>query len=108
SDTPDLSVASLTERDSPIKTHFSRPEIQYIGSTSGCGCDFPHVLFQNGDWPWFDFGQNDAEREASDRYNREELAALLRASGEQFVELYGVWDGDFAIPPQVREEISLE
>jgi hypothetical protein len=36
------------------------------------------------------------------------LVALLRESGERFVELYGIWAGDFAKPPQVVEEISLE
>jgi len=105
---PDISVVSLTERDSPIKVHFSKPEIQYIGSTSDCGCDFPFVMFQNGGWPWFDNGEADAEMEASDRYNRQALASLLRASGERAIELYGVWDGDFLTPPLAREEISAE
>jgi hypothetical protein len=107
-DAPDLSVTSLTERESPIKAHFRKPEIQCVGSTSGCGCHFPHLMFQNGDWPWFDDAEEDnPELEESDRYNREALAALLQASGEQTVELYGVWDGNFAKPPQAREEINL-
>jgi hypothetical protein len=109
-DAPVLSVKLLTERESPIRSHFSKPEVQYIGSTSGCGCDFPSAMFQNGEWPWLDDYEGDAEREASDRYNKETLAALLRDTGEQMVELYGVWDGsfDFATPPRVREEISLK
>ncbi|WP_321475306.1 hypothetical protein [uncultured Paludibaculum sp.] len=106
-DVPGLSVEALTERESPIAVHFSKPEVRYIGSTSGCGCDFPHVMFQNGDWPWFDDGEHDPEQEASDRYNREALVNLLQATGEQTVELYGVWDGDFMTPPAVREEIAL-
>jgi hypothetical protein len=106
-DAPDLSVNPLTERESPIAAHFSKPQVQYIGSTSGCGCDFPHVMFQNGEWPWFDGDEDDAEREASDRYNREGLIALLRQAREQTVELYGVWDGafDFTTPPVIREQI---
>jgi len=56
---PDLSVKTLTERESPITAHFSKPEVQYIGSTSDCGCDFPHVMFQNGDWPWFEDADDD-------------------------------------------------
>src|SRR3982750_4743834 len=94
-DAQELSIKGLTEREKPIAAQFSKPEVQYIGSTSGCGCDFPHVMFQNGDWPWFDDGELDPEREASDRHNREGLANLLRATGEQTVELYGVWDGNF-------------
>src|SRR5437868_15323231 len=107
---PDICVESLTERDETAKQYFSLPEVQYIGSTSGCGCDFPHVMFQNGDWPWFDDGELDPERDASDRHNREGLANLLRATGEQAVELYGVWDGDFdfTTPPAIREEILLD
>ena len=107
---PDLSVQSLTEREDPIKVHFSKPEIQYIGSTSDCGCDFPHVMFQNGEWPWFEDDEDDDEGAARDRYNRGALASLLRASGEKTVELYGIWDGDFdfSTPPLVREEISVD
>jgi hypothetical protein len=38
----------------------------------------------------------DIARENSERRNCESLAALLRTTGDQVVELYGVWDGDFA------------
>jgi hypothetical protein len=109
-DAPDLSVRSLIEREFPIATHFSKPQVQYVGSTSGCGCDFPHVMFQNGGWPWFDDAEPESEREASERYNREGLVAVLRGTGEPAVELYGVWDGnfDFTTPPATREEISVE
>lgn len=104
---PALAVVSLTERDAPIKAHFSSPEVQYIGSTSGCGCDFPNVNLQNGEWPTFEVA-GDLERDASDRYNRQALVALLRESGEKTIELYGVWDGDFAETPKALEEVSLQ
>ena len=107
-DSPDISVKALSERESPITAHFSTPAVQYIGSTSDCGCDFPHVTFQNGGWPWFQDGELDPEREASERYNRQVLVDLLRATGEPTVELYGVWDGDFETPPAVREKIVLD
>ena len=106
-DAPDLSISALTERDRPIATHFSKPIVQYVGSTSGCGCDFPNVMYQNGEWPWFDDGHHDPDQDARDRYNRQGLFDLLQATGEQTVELYGVWDGDFEIPPAVREEIPV-
>jgi hypothetical protein len=73
---PDLSVKSLTERESPIATHFSKPLVQYIGSTSACGCDFPHVMFQNGEWPWFEDENEDeldSQRKATEQQNREGL-----------------------------------
>ena len=97
-DAPDLSVKALTERESAITAHFTKLEVQYIGSTSGCGCDFPHVMFQNGEWPWFEDENEDEldrQRKATEQHNREGLVALIRQTGESSVELYGVWDGDF-------------
>jgi hypothetical protein len=109
-DGPDLSVKPLTKRESPIAAHFSKPEVQYIGSTSDCGCDFPNVMLQNGEWPWFDDDEPEPRWEQTERYNREGLVALLRETGEPTVELYGVWDGnfDFTTPPAIREEIAAE
>lgn len=112
-DAPELSVKELTERESPITAHFSKPQVQYIGSTSGCGCDFPHVMFQNGDWPWFeDENEADPDRQtkATEQHNREGLVTMLRKTGEASIELYGVWDGnfDFSTPPTAHEEIRLE
>lgn len=109
-DAPDLCVESLTERDNPVAKHFSKPEVQYIGSTSGCGCDFPHVISQNGGWPWWEDDETEPEHEARDRYNRQHLVTLLRESGESSIELYGIWDDglDYTASPAIREEISVE
>ena len=102
-----LAVSSLSERDFPVKAHFRNPEVQYISSTCGCGCAFPSLNLHEGEWPIFQI-EEDAERDAEERDNRELLVALLRESGERVVELYGIWDGDFAKPPQAVEEISLD
>ncbi len=103
-----LSVNSLVERDAHIIRHFNRREVQYIGSTSGCGCDFPHVTLTRGEWVGYPaVVVDDPAWEASERVNREALVALLRESGEKTVDLYGIWDGDFAKPVNVREEIPL-
>jgi hypothetical protein len=104
-DAPDISVASLTEHDSAIKVHFKSAEVQSIGSTSGCGCDFPHVLLQNGEWPIFDF--EDAERIATSGQNRRALATLLKNTGETTIEIYGLWWGNFWKEPLSREDIPL-
>jgi hypothetical protein len=104
----DLPVEPLCEREAPIRSHFRNPEVQSIGSTSGCGCDFPHVMFQNGDWPFLEDSEVDEEQAASDLRNREGLARVLRSSEEPVIELYGIWDGDFSEAPQAFEEISLE
>ena len=113
---PDLSVEPLKDHDAAIKQYFSHPEVQYVGSTSGCGCDFPNVMLQNGEWPTFEIPEAekdefDKERDISDRHNRELLVDLLRASGNKVVELYGFWLGnvdDLKKPPQAFESISLE
>jgi len=110
-DAPDLSVKGLAERETPITTHFRKPAVQYIGSTSQCGCDFPHVILQNGEWPWFEDENEDEldrQRKTTEQHNREGLVTLLRQTGESSVELYGVWDGDFRTPPAAQEEIHLE
>jgi hypothetical protein len=113
-DAPGLTVESLTEREAAIKRYFSSPEVQYVGSTSGCGCDFPHAMLQNGQWPIFENTEKDeldTARDASDRRNQEALVALLRTTGDKMVELYGTWDGGneaFDSPPQAHEEISVQ
>jgi hypothetical protein len=109
-DAPDLSVEPLSDRELPIRTHFKSPEVQNIGSTSGCGCDFPHVMYQNGGWPtpWSEDMDHD-EVELAQR-NRKALVKILRDTREPSVELYGVWDGDFDFSqaPKVSEIISIE
>ncbi len=105
---PDVSVQSLTERDLAVQKHFNAPHVQYIGSTSGCGCDFPHVILQNGEWPFFeDPCVRDSAKDAIDLRNREALVALLRENDGQTVELYGIWDGDFMEVPRAREELPI-
>jgi hypothetical protein len=105
---PDLSVESLTEHDGSMRYHFSTPAVQYVGATSGCGCDFPHVTLQNEEWPIFEDDEEDSEWEATALRNREGLVAILRESGETHVELYGVWDGDYDEVPKAKESIPLE
>jgi hypothetical protein len=113
-DTVDLPVESLTEQDAGIKQHFSSPEVQYVGSSSDCGCDFPHAMFQNGGWPEIEFysdakkDEADIARDMTHRQNCEALVALLRTTGDKVVELYGVWAGDFASVPQAQENISVD
>jgi hypothetical protein len=104
----DLPVLSLTKLEAPIKAHFSFLEIQHIGSTSCCGCDFPNIMFQNGGWPSLEDTEVDDEQAAGDLLNREGLVGILQSTGDSTVELYGVWDGNFAEVPMAFEDISLE
>jgi hypothetical protein len=107
-DTRNIWVRSIVEDENPIKAHFHRPEVQFIGATSGCGCDFPWVMFQNSAWPVAEETEKDEDQEASERFNREALVALLKAIDEEFIELYGVWANDYAIEPQIQETIPVE
>jgi hypothetical protein len=106
-DAPDLAIQSLSEREAPVRAHFTTPEVQFIGSTAGCGCDFPFVTLQNGQWPIFDFGEKEKSTAERDYYNRKALVDLLRETGEETIELYGIWDGDGAKSPQAMEDIRL-
>ena len=88
-----MPVESLTERDSAIKQYFSKSEVQYVGSTSSRGCDFPHATLQNGKWPELEYvsdaekDESEIARDISDRKNCEALIALLRTTGDEMVEL---------------------
>jgi len=106
-DAPALSVVSLAKEEEPIRARFTKPEVQYIGSTSSCGCDFPHLIFQNGGWPAEPLELKDPEGIASHQRNREALVTVLRETGEQAIELYGIWNGNFS-EPKIREDISLQ
>jgi hypothetical protein len=105
---PRLPVRPLNAHDATVKVHFSNPEVQFIGSTSGCGCDFPSVIFQNDGWPYHEDPEIEPEVAASDRLNCEGLVSLLRSTGDSIVELYGIWDGDFAEAPKAFETIPVE
>jgi len=98
-----LPVESLEESELPVRTHFTKPEVQCIGSTTGCGCDFPSVAPQND---WYHWEHPDIPEDPSDRFNREALVDLLKSSGDTTLELFASWNGDPTV--MVREEISLQ
>lgn len=68
---PDICVCPLAANETAVNSRFSLPEIQFIGSTSGCGCDFPHVLRQNGEWRAAIEDEVDHEYEQTCKLNRE-------------------------------------
>jgi hypothetical protein len=105
---PNLPVESLGERDSVIKVHFSNPEVQYVGSTSSCGCDFPNAMFQGGGWPECEYSEVDEAVAETSRLNCEALVRLLRSTGDTVVELYGVWAGNYSEAPRAFEAIPVE
>ena len=107
-DSPDISVRALREHEAQITKHFSLPQVQNIGSTSCCGCDFPWIMFQNDGWPTSGDEDDDEELTASELVNRTALVGLLRTIQNDSVELYGVWAGGYAEDPRSREKITLK
>jgi hypothetical protein len=108
-DAPDISVQSLEGDEEQIKAHFSKPELQNVGSTSCCGCHFPYATFQNGGWPEIEFVSTikEEKQKTSNRFNQEALVKLLTTINEDWIELYGVWAGDYTETPEAREELFV-
>ena len=98
-----LWVRSLKEEEAPLARHFTLPEIQYIGSDTGCGCGFPNRSWVMEQWT----GEPENEEpEPEGTANLQALATLLEECGEKNIELYGIWlgrDGDFT-KEALREE----
>jgi hypothetical protein len=66
-------------------------------------------MFQNGGWPEAEYyDEPNDETSASNRFNRQSLIALLKTTGEDSVELYGIWAGNYLKEPAIRETISVD
>jgi len=103
----ELPVSPPEESGSLIKAYFSTPEVQRIGSTSGCGCEFPHLLFRNGEWA----KPEDAEWDDRETRSMEMLIALLQTTREAVIELCGIYLGggeDSADAPRFHKDVTLD
>ena len=104
---PSFNVAELSEEDSCVSFHFSLPFISYIGSDHGCGCGFKHAILHNEKWmPVIE--ENTIENENQNQ-NQRLLFNYIKnyLSDQEFIEIYGCWDGDFAENTKVRMEVQL-
>lgn len=97
----------LREYNSPVCAHFTLPHVVYVGSDRGCGCGFRHSSGFEG-WPDNCIICDRDEGTEAKQANHESLVALLRQHfrSEPFVELYGCWEGDFALPEKARLVVS--
>src|ERR1039458_6310069 len=100
---PHVHVCDLKESDSWVRSILTKREIQYIGSTTCCGCAFPSVMHQNGGWPYWLDPLKDAEEIASDQRECKELCHLLSQLDEDEIEIYGVWARNEGKGPLIRE-----
>jgi hypothetical protein len=79
-----------------------------LDAREGPSVDLIGCMFQSGGWPHFeDPSIARGETAAGELLNCEKLVSLLQSTGDSAVELYGIWDGDLAEPPEAREEIAL-
>ncbi len=102
-DHPQIWVRSLVKEEEPIRAHFSLAEVQYVGSTAGCVCNFPHVMRQGGEWPLSP--DTDSEQDKHYLLNRQALCDLL-STMKDAVEIYGIWAGDYG-NALICEEVSF-
>ena len=105
---PHVHVRDLADSDAWARSIFTKPEVQYIGSSTSCGCAFPSVMHQNGGWPYWLDPLKDADEIAESKQECEELCRLLSQHNEDEVELYGIWAGNEGAEPLIREEITLD
>jgi hypothetical protein len=105
-----LWTTGLTEHDAAVRSKFTLPCVTYVGSDQNCGCGFRHAMFQGGGWPEESLADEPDYDPGETQPNHDALVWLLLGkdlSEEPFIELYGLWDGDFDATAEDRQEISV-
>lgn len=96
---PAFHVTQLLEGEAPIKSHFSKRFINYVGAAHGCSCAFT-------DWEFMDDYDESGRIEL--RAEVEPLVAYVEkavaASGP--VEIYLCQDGEWANLPRLRRHLT--
>ena len=103
-----LCIEDIHGNPEQIQSHFSLPEIAYVGSSLGCGCGFRSVFFQNGGWPVeLMIAEGDLEPPENHIQDHQELYDLVTSQidDEGGVELYGCWNGDEKETAEQEENI---
>jgi hypothetical protein len=105
---PDVCVRPVLDDEEGVRVDFSKPVVQYVGSTASCGCDFPRWILYNGEVPDDPAEFIDSEQAAIHEQNRRALVKLREGRARGSDEIYGVWAGDYANAPKGIQEISLD
>jgi hypothetical protein len=95
---PGFHVAELSEHETPVRRHFSKPFVYYVGSHESCGCGF-----QYGEYEGFEDDADLPEKRESRRRLAEFLAVALQH--QPTVEVFACWSGDEAAEPEHRGRI---
>lgn len=103
---PSFNSKELDESEMAVKRHFNACYITYVGSDTGCGCEFRYALKElNG---WTPVGGKDEMHDESIQKNQEALYSYIKTYvNEDSVELYCCWDGDYEEQAECREEIRI-
>jgi len=103
---PDFNTNELGEEEMLVRGHFSLPHVIYVGSHIGCGCEFRHALYDNGEWG--NVVDEEESSVANSQANHQALVNYLKASNLKEFEIYCCWDGDYASPTEITETISID
>ncbi len=104
-DLPAFNISDLSEENKDVLTHFNLPYVSYVGSDESCGCGFKHALRQDGLW----LPVIGSEDSGDGFKNQRQLFDFINDNliDQEFIEIYGCWDGDFAEPSEDKQEIEL-
>lgn len=83
------------------------PYITYVGSDSGCGCEFRYALKEQHGWT--PVAGEDEMQDKSIKNNQDSLFKYITSNvSEGSVQLYGCWDGDYDEQAESTEVIAIE
>ncbi|MEZ5316209.1 MAG: hypothetical protein R2752_02300 [Vicinamibacterales bacterium] len=98
---PAFNVHPLEPRDEPVRRHFTRPFVVFVGAHTGCACGFAYGAFAPRD----DLERaEDARARASVTALRRYLTAAVAELG--VVELFSCWEGDQGAEARHRLEVG--
>lgn len=112
-DWPEIQVEEVEDALSVVKSHFSVPEVQFIGAHTGCSCGFPSSEAEQPVEYYDGMFDDDADRAKDLESVRALLALIDEALPAGDVELFPVWVGEEADPPRgilhiKRSELTAE
>ena len=89
-------VSELNEDDETVRSHFTAPNVVYVGAHGGCGCGFQPEWGDDDRLNW-----DKAERSLS------ELVDYISQHVNDSAELFVSWEGEWNLPPLHRLEMSV-
>lgn len=103
---PAFNTKKLDEQEKPVFQQFSLPHVIYVGSNEGCGCSFRHALYDKGQWSYVVW--EEGVKAVASKADHQSLVDYLKASKLKIFEIYACWDGDYALPAEFKETISVD